>query len=69
MVKVEDIKNEPNAREYLNKLAKAGLVERVRWGWYWIPDKIKDPWDFFEKDKGFKIISHQTAASLWNSDL
>lgn len=69
LVKVKDIqKIEPNAKEYLNKLVKAGLVERVRWGWYWVPDKIKDPWDFFEKDKGFKIISNQTAASLWNSN-
>jgi len=69
LVKVEDVeKIEPNAKEYLNKLAKAGLVERVRWGWYWIPDDIKDPWDFLEKDKGFKIISNQTSASLWNND-
>lgn len=69
LVKVEDVKEiEPNAKEYLNKLAKAGLIEKVRWGWYWIPDHIKDPWDFFEKDKGFKIISCQTAASLWNQD-
>ncbi|MEM0049585.1 MAG: hypothetical protein QXW39_03505 [Candidatus Bathyarchaeia archaeon] len=69
MVKVKDIeKTEPNAKEYLSKLARAGLVERVRWGWYWVPDDIKDAWDFFEKDKGFKIISCQTAASLWNND-
>jgi len=69
LVKVKDIeKIEPNAKEYLNKLAKAGLIERVKWGWYWIPDKIKDPWDFLEKDKGFKIISCQTSASLWNND-
>ncbi len=69
MVKVGNVEEiEPNAKEYLNKLAKAGLIERVRWGWYWIPDDIRDPWDFFEKDKGFKIISCQTAASLWNQD-
>lgn len=69
LVKVEDVKEiEPNAKEYLNKLARVGLIEKVRWGWYWIPDDIKDPWDFFEKDKGIKIISCQTAASLWNND-
>ncbi|MEM1545751.1 MAG: hypothetical protein QXY40_02200 [Candidatus Methanomethylicia archaeon] len=69
LVKVKDIeKTEPHAKEYLSKLARAGLVERVRWGWYWVPDDIKDAWDFFEKDKGFKIISCQTAASLWNND-
>jgi len=31
LVKVEDVeKVEPNAKEYLNKLAKAGLIEKVR---------------------------------------
>lgn len=69
LVKVETAKQiEPNAKEYLNKLAKAGLIERVRWGWYWVPEKIEDAWDFFEKDKNFKIISRQTAASFWNYD-
>lgn len=67
LVKVGEIK-EPNAKEYLNKLAKAGLIERVTWGWYWIPDDITDPWDFFEKDKGFKVVCCQTAASMWNQD-
>jgi len=67
LVKVEEIRKiEPNAKEYLNKLARKGVIERVRWGWYWIPDEIKDPWEFFEKDKNFKIISCQTAATLWN---
>jgi hypothetical protein len=59
---------EPNAKEYLNKLSKRGLIERVKWGWYWIPSTIKDIWDFLEKDKNFKIVSAQTAASFWNSD-
>ncbi|MFQ6075529.1 MAG: hypothetical protein ACE5Z5_05275 [Candidatus Bathyarchaeia archaeon] len=49
-------------------MAKAGLVERVRWGWYWVPAEVKDVWDFFEKDRNFKIISAQTAASLRNYD-
>lgn len=69
LVKVKDVKKvEQHAKEYLSKLARAGLVEKVRWGWYWVPDDIKDAWDFFEKDKGFKVISCQTAASLWNND-
>jgi len=69
LVKVEAVKAiEPNAKEYLNKLAKAGLIEKVRWGWYWIPSEIKDAWDFLEKDKNFKVVSAQTAASLWNYD-
>jgi len=69
LVKVEDVKQmEPNAKEYLNKLTRSGLVEKVRWGWYWVPDEIRDAWDFFEKDKGFKIVSCQTASSLWNQD-
>jgi len=69
LVKVETVKEiKPNAKEYLNKLAKAGLVERVRWGWYWVPAEVKNAWDFFEKDKNFKVVSAQTAASLWNYD-
>lgn len=69
VVRVRDVKEmEPNAKEYLNKLAKARLIEKVGWGCYWVPCDIKDPWDFFEKDKGFKVVSCQTAASLWNND-
>lgn len=69
LIKVEDAKRiEPNAKEYLIKLAKAGLIEKVRWGWYFVPNNAKDPWDFFEEDKGFKMICCQTAASLWNQD-
>lgn len=67
LVKVSFIK-EPHAKEYLNKLSKAGLIERVSWGWYWIPDKTEDIWDFLRKDKNFKVIAVQTAASLWNYD-
>lgn len=67
LVKVSFIK-EPNAKEYLNKLAEAGLIEKVSWGWYWIPEKIEDVWDFLRKDKNFKVIAAQSAASLWNHD-
>jgi len=69
LVKVKDIREEePNAKEYLNKLAKAGLIEKVKWGWYWIPDEVEDIWEFLKKDKNFKVISSQTAASFWNHD-
>jgi hypothetical protein len=67
LIRVNYVK-EKNAKEYLNKLAKAGSIERIKWGWYWVPDDIKDVWDFFGKDKNFKIISSQTAASFWNYD-
>src|SRR4030067_173144 len=69
LVRVNSVRNiEPHAKEYLNKLAKEGLIERVKWGWYWIPTKVEDFWDFLEKDKNFKVISAQTAASFWNND-
>lgn len=69
LVRVKSIKSiEPNAKEYLNNLSKEGLIERVKWGWYWVPTKIKDIWDFLEKDKNFKVVSSQTAASFWNYD-
>ncbi len=67
LVKVEFLKQQ-HAKEYLNKLARAGLIERISWGWYWIPIKIKDELDFLAKDKNFKIIASQTAASFWNAD-
>jgi len=68
-VRAKSIKDiEPNSKEYLNKLFKEGLIERVTWGWYWIPTEIKDIWDFLERDKNFKVISAQTAASFWNND-
>ena len=69
LVKVKSVKDiEPNAKEYLNKLSKGDLIERVKWGWYWVPAKIKDVWDLLEKDKNFKVVSAQTAASFWNND-
>jgi hypothetical protein len=44
------------------------LIEKVTWGWYWIPDEVKDIWEFLRKDKNFEVISSQTAASFWNHD-
>ena len=69
LVSVKSVKAiEPKAKEYLNKLSKEGSIERVKWGWYWIPTEVKDIWDFLEKDKNFKVVSAQTAASFWNND-
>lgn len=69
LVSVKTVKSiRPNAKEYSSKLAKHGLIEKVTWGWYWIPDEIKDIWDFLSRDKNFKIVSAQTASSFWNYD-
>lgn len=69
LVKVKTVKKiEPNAKKYLNNLAKTGRIKRTKWGWYWIPDSVKDMWDFLVKDKNFKLISAQSAASFWNYD-
>jgi hypothetical protein len=67
LFKVNHLK-QPNAKEYLSKLARTGAVERVAWGWYWMPAKIKDFWDFLRRDRNFKIVAGQTAASFWNHD-
>ena len=69
LVRAKSVKGiEPNAKEYLNKLSKEGSIERVKWGWYWVPTEVKDVWDFLEKDQNFKVVSAQTAASFWNND-
>ena len=67
LVKVGQLR-QPHAKEYLNKLAKEGLVERVAWGWYWVPAQVKDVWDFLAKDQNYKVVAAQTAASFWNQD-
>jgi hypothetical protein len=59
---------EPNAKKYLSQLARKGQIEKVIWGWYWIPDNHKDFFDFLAKDKHFKVLQKQTAASVWNGD-
>lgn len=69
LVRVSSVKEiEPNAKEYLYKLATEGSIERVKWGWYWIPAEVRSVWDFLEKDRNFKVVSAQTAASFWNND-
>ena len=67
LVKVEQVK-EPNAREYMHSLARAGCVEHVSHGWYWIPDEVESFYDFLRADKNFKVVSGQSAASFWNND-
>jgi len=55
------------AKEYLHRLGRLGEVERVCWGWYYLPER-QDVWDFLTRDKGFKVLIKQTAASIWNYD-
>lgn len=56
------------AKEYLHRLARLGEVEKVYWGWYYIPEKHRDVWDFLASDKRFKVLIKQTAASFWDYD-
>jgi hypothetical protein len=58
----------PRAKEYLHRLSKSDGIRRITWGWYWIPTRYKDAWDFLARDRGFKVIIKQTAASIWNYD-
>jgi hypothetical protein len=58
----------PRAKEYLHRLTKSNGIRRITWGWYWIPTNYKDAWGFLVKDRGFKVIIKQTAASIWNYD-
>lgn len=57
----------PHAKEYLHQLAKEGAIERV-WGWYWVTAPLEDVWDFLSRDRNFKMVVGQSAASLWNGD-
>lgn len=59
---------EPNAKKYLSQLAGTNQVDRVTWGWYWLPDEYKDFFDFLAKDHHFKVLQKQSAAALWNGD-
>lgn len=56
------------AKEYLHRLRRLGEVERVYRGWYYLPEKHKDVYEFLTKDKWFKVLIKQTAASIWNYD-
>ena len=69
LVRVSEIgKTERNAKKYLGQLANSGRIERVIWGWYWIPGRYKDFFDFMAKDRNFKVLHKQTAAGFWNGD-
>lgn len=57
----------PRAKEYLYRLRLLGRIERVGWGWYYIPEE-QDVWGFLSKDRNFKVLIKQTAASIWNYD-
>ncbi len=58
-----------NAKEYLAKLVKQGLIEKDVWGWYYIkPKKEANVLEFLQQDQNFKAIVSQSAASFWNND-
>jgi len=71
LIKVGSIKSlNIHAKEYLNKLAKSGKIEKIAWGWYYITPK-KEPataLEFLARDKNFKVVVDQSAASFWNQD-
>src|SRR5437867_1154869 len=69
LVKVSEAEEiDANSKKYMNRLARSSEIERVAWGWYWVPDKYRDFFDFLRKDRHFKVIQKQTAASYWNGD-
>jgi hypothetical protein len=69
LFKVSDVKEvDARAKEYLHRLARLGEVKKVYWGWYYIPEKQADVWDFLTNDRRFKVLIKQTAASFWNYD-
>jgi hypothetical protein len=69
LFKVNEAKKiDVRAKEYLYRLGRLGEVERVYWGWYYVPEKQRDVWEFLTSDKWFKVLIKQTAASIWNYD-
>ena len=59
---------QPNAKKFMGLLAKTGRIEKVIWGWYWVPGTYRDFYDFLSKDKNFKVLQKQSAAAFWNGD-
>lgn len=52
LVRVHDaVAIEPRAKEYMASLARRGMIERVTWGWYWIPGPLKDFLTFLAKEQ------------------
>jgi hypothetical protein len=70
LIKVSSTKRmNRNAKEYLAKLAKEGVIEKAAWGWYYVkPRKSTDLLGFLQQDRNFKAIIGQSAASFWNQD-
>ncbi len=69
LFRVRDIeKVHPRAKEYLHRLSKSDVVRRIGWGWYAILEEYRDPWEFLARDRRFKVLIKQTAASIWNYD-
>lgn len=69
LVKVASVKD-PYARQFLGELARGGAVERVAWGWYYVPSN-REPasaMEFLAADRNYKVLTGQTAASFWNGD-
>lgn len=60
----------PHAKHYLAKSAQEAAIEKVVWGWYYVPPRKapETPFDFLAQDRNFKVITGQTAASFWNAD-
>ncbi len=70
LVSVSSVKKlNKNAKLYLSKLAKEGVIERAAWGWYYIrPKREASALEFLQQDQNFKAIVSQSAASFWNND-
>ncbi len=58
------------SKHYLGWLARKGAVERVTWGWYYVPARRqpRSAYEFLARDRGFKVVTGQSAASFWNGD-
>jgi predicted transcriptional regulator of viral defense system len=51
-------------------LARRGAIERVAWGWYYVPTR-REPasvLEFLARDVNYNVVTGQTAASFWNGD-
>lgn len=58
------------AKQFLGALAREGAIERVAWGWYYVPARHRPAsvLEFLAGDRNFKVVTGQTAASFWNGD-
>lgn len=68
LVRVREAQDiEPRAKEYLARLARDGMIERVTWGWYWIPATLNGFLEFVSRQECV-VLQKQTAAGVWNGD-